>query len=101
MGLFGFACGRCWNYNCSCTPKELEEYNEKCTNSNKKDIKLKVSKTVPEVSPGDIVIKDSKTYYIKDIINGIPIGDVITNNSSEINFDVKIQEPYKKIVGNT
>jgi len=100
MGIFGFACGRCWDYDCKCTPEELKEYDEQCKINSKKDIEVKISKTLPSVSPGDIVVKNSKEYYIKDIVDGVPVGDLVTNNSLELDFDVKIQEPYQKIVSN-
>jgi hypothetical protein len=97
METFGFACGRCWDRDCKCTPQELEEYNKQSRINRAKTTEVKVSLTFPEVSPGDIIIKDSKEYYIKDIIDGIPIGNLITNNSLELDFNVKIEEPYQKI----
>jgi hypothetical protein len=100
MGIFGFACGRCWDYDCNCTPEELKKYDEQCKN-NSKNSGLKISNTFPNVSPGDIIIKNSIQYYIKDVIDGIPIGDVYTNNSLESDFSVKIKEPYQKIISNT
>jgi hypothetical protein len=101
METFGFACGRCWDRDCKCTPQELEEYNKQSRINRAKTTEVKVSLTFPEVSPGDIIIKDSKEYYIKDIIDGIPIGNLITNNSLELDFNVKIEEPYQKIISNT
>lgn len=100
MWLFGFACGRCWDYDCRCTLEELKEYEEESRISREKPVEIKVSKTFPKVSPGDIIVKDSKQYYIKKIDKGSPIGDTVTNNSLEMAFNVEILEPYQKIVGN-
>jgi len=95
-----FACGRCWDHNCKCTPQELEEYNKQSEINKTKTTQVKVSLTFPEISPGDIIIKDSKEYYIKDIVDGVAIGDVVTNTSLGAQFDVKISEPYQKLVSN-
>jgi len=95
-----FACGRCWDHNCKCTQQELEEYNKQSEINRTKTTQVKVSLTFPEVSPGDIIIKDSKEYYIKDIVDGVAIGDVVTDTSLEAQFDVKISEPYQKLVSN-
>jgi len=101
MRIFGFACGRCWDYNCKCTPRELEEYNKQSEINRTKATEIKISLTLPNVSPGDIILKKSTEYFIKDIVDGYPIGDVITNKESNARFNVKIREPYKKIVNNT
>jgi hypothetical protein len=98
MGLFGFACARCWDYNCNCTSEELEQHKKLNALNKKETTETKVSKTLPEVSSGDIILKDAKQYYIKDIVDGMPIGDKITNVPSEMEFNVKIEEPYKKFI---
>lgn len=95
-----FACGKCWDYNCKCTQQELEEYNKQSKINRTKTTQVKVSSTFPKISPGDIIIKDSKEYYIKDIVDGVAIGDVVTNTNLEVQFDVKISEPYQKLVSN-
>ena len=100
MGLFKFACGRCWDYDCKCTPEELSEYNKQCEINRSNFTEPKKSATVPVVSPGDLVIKDSVEFIIRDVIDGVAIGEKITNDPTEVDFRISIREPYQKMVCN-
>lgn len=98
MGLFGFACGRCWDKNCSCTPEELKDYEERCKNRPQKEITLEKSVTEPFVTEGDIIVKDDTLYFVRRIEDGKPVCVDCTSNSRAVDFaEVIISEPYEKM----
>ena len=92
MGIFGFACEKCWDYNCNCTPKELEEYKNK--RKKIKPIAIEFSKSKPFVTYGDIIIKDGIQFLVKAIDNGLPLCDKITNVSENAEWHIIIEPPY-------
>ena len=92
MGIFGFACERCWDYNCNCTPKELQEHRNKSKKIKSKPIEW--SKSEPFVTYGDIIIKDGIQFFVKTIDNGLPLCDKITNVSEECEWNITVQPPY-------
>ena len=92
MGIFGFACEKCWDYNCNCTPEELEKHRNKTKKT--KPIAVEWSKSEPFVSYGDIIIKNGTQFYVKKIDNGLPLCDKITNVPKDAEWNVIIEPPY-------
>lgn len=92
MGIFGFACEKCWDYNCNCTQEELEEFRSRRKKT--KPIALEWSKSEPFVAYGNVIIKDDIQFFVKAIDNGLPLCDRITNVSEGIDCDVIIKPPY-------
>lgn len=92
MGIFGFACEKCWDYNCNCTLEELEKHRNKTKKT--KPIAVEWSKSEPFVSYGDIIIKNGTQFYVKKIDNGLPLCDKITNVPKDAEWNVIIEPPY-------
>jgi hypothetical protein len=96
MGLFGFACERCWDYNCDCTPKELEEYRSKTKKI--KPIVIEWSKSKPFVTYGDVIIKNGVQFFVEAIDNGLPLCNKITNIPEDIERGIIIKPPYDLLI---
>lgn len=97
MGMFGFACARCWDKDCNCTPEELQEFNKR-----KEEITHTprvVSESSPNVEAGDIILKGSHSWFVKAIVGGLPLCDKITNEEDDTLLDnTIIFPPYEKVV---
>lgn len=78
--MFGFACSRCWERNCKCTPQQVEEYENR---SKPKPVELVYSVSEPKVTKHDIVIFEGKQYLVDEIIGGYPSVKLFTNNASD------------------
>jgi hypothetical protein len=50
MGILKFACSRCWDYNCKCTPEELKEYDEQCKINIKKNQEATKQETIEKAA---------------------------------------------------
>jgi hypothetical protein len=95
MGIFGFACARCWDKDCKCTPEELQEFNHR-----KEEITptpVVVSESYPPVAAGDIILKGSHSWFVKSIVAGLPLCDKITNQGGDELNNTIILPPYEKV----
>lgn len=99
MGIFGFACERCWDYNCNCTPEELQAHRNKSKKI--KPLAIEWSKSEPFVTNGDIIIKDGIQFFVKAIDNGLPLCDKITNILEEDGCNIIVQMPYSLLTNNS
>ena len=63
MGILKFACSRCWDYNCKCTPEELKEYDEQCKINSKKIKKLLNKKQLKKQQKNMLIIM----YSVKQV----------------------------------
>ena len=98
MGLFGFACGRCWDYNCSCTEDQLLGYEKECK-ENRENIKsIEYSKTEPKVCKGDVVVKGLEQYVVRRIVNGVAKVIPLSNSGHSLSMELNLIEPYSVIV---
>jgi hypothetical protein len=92
--MFGFACSRCWNKECSCTPQQLQEFES--NRSKLKPVKIVYSVSEPKVTKNDIVIFEGKQYLVVEIIGGYPSVKLITNNAHEFESDmIQLTGGYK------
>jgi hypothetical protein len=87
--MFGFACARCWDKDCSCTEEELRQH--RLTENN---TSLEKTKSEPHVMCGDIVFKNDVEYIVKRVVDGIGIISRVTNVADEMEFDAHYLLPF-------
>jgi hypothetical protein len=100
-------CSLCDEKDCTCTKEELERYEKLCKENTKKSSERVIvySTTEPKVSEEDvIIIENDLQIIVKEIKDGFPWGQVITDSSDNTNIPKafhsgaagKVDMPYFK-----
>ena len=101
MGMFGSACGRCWDKDCNCTEEQLIEYNKQCQLNRNVIREVEYSKTEPKVCAGDVIVKGLDQYFVRKIVNGVAKVTLFSNDTYRLIGDLNLCEPYCIIVSST
>jgi hypothetical protein len=89
MGIFGFACAKCWDYDCDC-PKGEDVSRPSC--------RPQKSKTTPHVCEGDAIVKEGVSYHVVRFYEGYPVCNKVTNDFDTFEGDVLISPPYEVLI---
>lgn len=94
-----FACARCWDYDCNCTPEQLAEHYNKSIPPLPPRYK---SKTLPNIEKGDMIVQgevpsDWMTGLISYVTDVDQEGEVYVKDVSNIGLGkvYKLDKPYK------